>query len=344
MLHTRPWGESAMSATLEDSEAGDCGRQVTRAGVPASERWGQKRWRVGCRWGDLVGDMVQPTSEAIRVLAGSEWVFVLWVPRMIFGRQRGWIFSWESWWTRFLSAQSPVRSRAAGAVVPREAVRGRWRGERQDSIQSFQFSSGVQSCLFATPWTAARQASLSITKSVLWVLLFNCIWKSASCGRWVLTNDESARPATEASGAPWCRPRSPDSVCRLHWRHSTVWTPLWASSAPSCVVVFPCEHIFSQVLRSPRSFVCSSVDGHLGDFWFGPLWINNAAGNLSRMFQWTHIYALLLGVHLWMGLLGYKLYAFFSVSGYWLPHPFQGGWADLHSGSSCTGCSLSFPC
>ena len=31
----------------------------------------------GAGVGDLVGDMVQPTSEAIRVLAGSEWFFVL---------------------------------------------------------------------------------------------------------------------------------------------------------------------------------------------------------------------------------------------------------------------------
>ena len=31
----------------------------------------------GVRVGDLVGDVVQPTSEAIRVLTGSEWVFVL---------------------------------------------------------------------------------------------------------------------------------------------------------------------------------------------------------------------------------------------------------------------------
>ncbi|KAB0340029.1 hypothetical protein FD755_024815, partial [Muntiacus reevesi] len=35
--------------------------------------------------------------------------------------------------------------------------------------QVFQFSSAAQSCLFATPWTAACQASLSITNS--WSLL-----------------------------------------------------------------------------------------------------------------------------------------------------------------------------
>ena len=35
--------------------------------------------------------------------------------------------------------------------------------------QVFQFSSAAQSCLFVTPWTAARQASLSITNS--WSLL-----------------------------------------------------------------------------------------------------------------------------------------------------------------------------
>ena len=37
------------------------------------------------------------------------------------------------------------------------------------SSASFQFSSAAQSCLFATPWTTARQASLSFTIS--WSLL-----------------------------------------------------------------------------------------------------------------------------------------------------------------------------
>ena len=32
-------------------------------------------------------------------------------------------------------------------------------------LGSVQFGSVAQSCLFATPWTAARQASLSITNS-----------------------------------------------------------------------------------------------------------------------------------------------------------------------------------
>ena len=32
-------------------------------------------------------------------------------------------------------------------------------------IKTYQFSSVAQSCLFVTPWTAARQASLSITNS-----------------------------------------------------------------------------------------------------------------------------------------------------------------------------------
>ena len=32
-------------------------------------------------------------------------------------------------------------------------------------VQSVQFSSVTQSCLFATPWTAACQTSLSITNS-----------------------------------------------------------------------------------------------------------------------------------------------------------------------------------
>ena len=40
---------------------------------------------------------------------------------------------------------------------------------RHYSIQSVQFSRSVMSGLFATPWTAARQASLSITNS--WSLL-----------------------------------------------------------------------------------------------------------------------------------------------------------------------------
>ena len=37
--------------------------------------------------------------------------------------------------------------------------------ETPSFISSIQFSSVAQSCLFATPWIAARQASLSITNS-----------------------------------------------------------------------------------------------------------------------------------------------------------------------------------
>ena len=39
-----------------------------------------------------------------------------------------------------------------------------WTAE-PDRLQLSQFSSVAQSCLFATPWTAAHQASLSITNS-----------------------------------------------------------------------------------------------------------------------------------------------------------------------------------
>ena len=88
---------------------------------------------------------------------------------MIFEHQRGWICLLLRVLVNALPFGSAPLSEAVvvGAVLPREAVRGRWRGKRQDSIQSFQFGSGAQSCLFRTPWTVARQASLSICKSVL---------------------------------------------------------------------------------------------------------------------------------------------------------------------------------
>ena len=46
---------------------------------------------------------------------------------------------------------------------------GRGSGGSEEVVERWQFSSVTQSCLFATPWTAARQASLSITNS--WSLL-----------------------------------------------------------------------------------------------------------------------------------------------------------------------------
>lgn len=66
-----------MASTREGSEAGDWEAGDSH-GVPASVR-DEARNAVdgGVGVGDLVGDMVQPTSEAIRVLAGSEWFFVL---------------------------------------------------------------------------------------------------------------------------------------------------------------------------------------------------------------------------------------------------------------------------
>ena len=42
---------------------------------------------------------------------------------------------------------------------------GRGSGGSEEVVERWQFSSVTQSCLFATPWTAARQASLSITNS-----------------------------------------------------------------------------------------------------------------------------------------------------------------------------------
>ena len=40
-------------------------------------------------------------------------------------------------------------------------------------LSSVQFSPVAQSCLFVTPWTAARQASLSITNSRSWLKLMS---------------------------------------------------------------------------------------------------------------------------------------------------------------------------
>ena len=115
------------------------------------------RWRVG--WGTWLVTWSSPPQRPLRcslVLSG----FRLVSPQNDFWTPKGLNLSSESPGERASVRLSPVRSRAAGAVVPREAVRGRWRGERQDSIQSFQFSSGAQFSsvqslsrvgLFATP-------------------------------------------------------------------------------------------------------------------------------------------------------------------------------------------------
>ena len=64
--------------------------------------------------------------------------------------------------TRWATREAPVWKREYSYF---EVLITCWNGCRFNTFSSVQFSHSVVSWLFATPWTAARQASLSITNS-----------------------------------------------------------------------------------------------------------------------------------------------------------------------------------
>ena len=76
----------------------------------------------------------------------------------------------------------------------------------------FQFSWVAQLCLiFATPWTAARQDSLSITNS--WMMSFS---NSCPSSRW-------CHPTVSSSVGPLWYSSCPSPLPILLWRHLQVW-------------------------------------------------------------------------------------------------------------------------
>ena len=86
------------------------------------------------------------------------------------------LVSWSWWWEEPVSwwpsvQEKPVWGAPATEWEEQGGCRRTCRGKASmhwgvDQFSSVQFSPVAQSCpLFATPWTAARQASLSITNS-----------------------------------------------------------------------------------------------------------------------------------------------------------------------------------